>query len=121
MQDFGFLFWALDPELMLPGGEFPKQMTELVAKIKATPPGGMPSRAVEYGANVVIQPPYAAENARFQSESSTSAGFDHDGSKNHSGPPMPTCESRPLTGPRSGLSRYVNASAPATGGTIVGR
>ena len=37
MQDFGFLFWALDPELMLPGGEFPKQMAELVAKIKATP------------------------------------------------------------------------------------
>ena len=39
------------------------------------------------------------------SESSTSAGFDHDGSKNHSGPPMPTCASAPLTGPRSGFSR----------------
>lgn len=37
VQDYGFLFWALDPNLMLPGGEFPKQMAELVAKIKATP------------------------------------------------------------------------------------
>ncbi|HEX2825557.1 MAG TPA: Ldh family oxidoreductase [Burkholderiales bacterium] len=37
VQDFGFFFWALDPNLMLPGGDFPKQMAELVAKIKATP------------------------------------------------------------------------------------
>jgi LDH2 family malate/lactate/ureidoglycolate dehydrogenase len=37
VQDFGFLFWALDPDLMLPGGDFPKQLAELVAKIKATP------------------------------------------------------------------------------------
>jgi LDH2 family malate/lactate/ureidoglycolate dehydrogenase len=37
VQDYGFLFWAIDPELMLPGGEFPQQMTELVSRIKATP------------------------------------------------------------------------------------
>ena len=37
VQDYGFLFWVLDPKLMLPGGEFPRQMAELVAKIKATP------------------------------------------------------------------------------------
>lgn len=37
VQDYGFLFWVLDPKLMLPGGEFPAQMAELIAKIKATP------------------------------------------------------------------------------------
>ena len=37
IADYGFLFWALDPKLMLPGGEFPAQMAELVQKIKATP------------------------------------------------------------------------------------
>ena len=37
VQDYGFLFLVLDPKLMLPGGEFSAQMTELVAKIKATP------------------------------------------------------------------------------------
>ncbi len=37
VQDYGFLFWVLDPKLMLPGGEFPAQMAELVQKIKATP------------------------------------------------------------------------------------
>jgi LDH2 family malate/lactate/ureidoglycolate dehydrogenase len=37
VQDFGFFFWALDPNLMLPGGDFAKQMAELVARIKATP------------------------------------------------------------------------------------
>jgi LDH2 family malate/lactate/ureidoglycolate dehydrogenase len=37
VQDYGFLFWALDPELMLPGGTFKPQMSELVRKIKATP------------------------------------------------------------------------------------
>jgi LDH2 family malate/lactate/ureidoglycolate dehydrogenase len=36
-QDYGFLFLVLDPKLMLPGGEFPEQMAELVASIKATP------------------------------------------------------------------------------------
>lgn len=37
VQDYGFLFFVIDPKLMLPGGEFPAQMAELVAKIKATP------------------------------------------------------------------------------------
>jgi len=37
VQDYGFLFWALDPDVMLPGGEFRKQMSELVRRIKATP------------------------------------------------------------------------------------
>ena len=37
VQDYGFLFWAIDPDIMLPGGDFRHQMTELVAKIKATP------------------------------------------------------------------------------------
>ena len=37
VQDFGFLFWVMKPELMLPGGEFEAHMAELVHKIKATP------------------------------------------------------------------------------------
>lgn len=37
VQDYGFLFFVIDPKLMLPGGEFPAQMAELVEKIKATP------------------------------------------------------------------------------------
>jgi LDH2 family malate/lactate/ureidoglycolate dehydrogenase len=37
VQDYGFLFWALDPDIMLPGGEFKTQMSELVRRIKATP------------------------------------------------------------------------------------
>lgn len=37
VQDYGFLFWVLDPKLMLPGGEFKTQMAELVQNIKATP------------------------------------------------------------------------------------
>jgi LDH2 family malate/lactate/ureidoglycolate dehydrogenase len=37
VQDYGFLFWALDPKIMLPGADFEQQMAELVAKIKATP------------------------------------------------------------------------------------
>jgi len=36
-QDYGFLFLALDPKLMLPGGDFEANMTDLVEKIKATP------------------------------------------------------------------------------------
>ena len=36
VQDYGFLLFALDPRLMLPGGEFPDQMAELVTKVKAT-------------------------------------------------------------------------------------
>lgn len=37
VQDFGFLFWVFNPELMSPGGDFGEQMSELVDKIKATP------------------------------------------------------------------------------------
>ena len=35
--DYGFLFIAIDPEIMLPGGGFVTQMAEMVARIKATP------------------------------------------------------------------------------------
>jgi LDH2 family malate/lactate/ureidoglycolate dehydrogenase len=37
VQDYGFLFWAIDPDVMLPGGAFRSQMSELVRRIKATP------------------------------------------------------------------------------------
>ena len=37
VRDYGFLFWALDPDIMLPGGEFRTQMSEYVRQIKATP------------------------------------------------------------------------------------
>ena len=37
VQDYGFLLFVLDPKIMLPGGEFPGQMAELVTAIKATP------------------------------------------------------------------------------------
>ena len=37
VQDFGFLFWVVKPEIMLPGGDFAAQMSGLVQKIKATP------------------------------------------------------------------------------------
>lgn len=37
VQDYGFLFWVIDPEVMLPGGDFKAQMSELARKIKATP------------------------------------------------------------------------------------
>ncbi|HKU70825.1 MAG TPA: Ldh family oxidoreductase [Burkholderiales bacterium] len=37
VRDYGFLFWALDPNIMLPGGEFKSQMSEYVRQIKATP------------------------------------------------------------------------------------
>ena len=37
MRDYGFLFWAVDPDVMLPGGEFKRQMAEYVRQIKATP------------------------------------------------------------------------------------
>ena len=37
MRDYGFLFWAVDPDVMLPGGEFKRQMSEYVRQIKATP------------------------------------------------------------------------------------
>ncbi len=37
VRDYGFLFWAVDPDAMLPGGEFKSQMSEFVRQIKATP------------------------------------------------------------------------------------
>jgi LDH2 family malate/lactate/ureidoglycolate dehydrogenase len=37
VQDYGFLFIAIDPDMLLPAGEFPAQMAEFVARIKATP------------------------------------------------------------------------------------
>ena len=37
VQDYGFLFIAIDPAVMLPDGDFEAQMAELVARIKATP------------------------------------------------------------------------------------
>lgn len=37
VQDYGFLFWVVDPDAMLPGGDFKRRMSELVSKIKATP------------------------------------------------------------------------------------
>ncbi len=37
VQDYGFLLFVINPDLMLPGGEFPQQMADLVESIKATP------------------------------------------------------------------------------------
>jgi LDH2 family malate/lactate/ureidoglycolate dehydrogenase len=37
VRDYGFLFWAVDPAVMLPGGEFKHQMSEYVRQLKATP------------------------------------------------------------------------------------
>jgi LDH2 family malate/lactate/ureidoglycolate dehydrogenase len=37
VQDYGFLFWAVDPKIMLPGGDFEAYMGELVRRIKETP------------------------------------------------------------------------------------
>jgi LDH2 family malate/lactate/ureidoglycolate dehydrogenase len=37
VQDYGFLFIAIDPAVMLPEGDFPAQLAELVARVKATP------------------------------------------------------------------------------------
>lgn len=35
--DYGFYFIALDPKIMLPGGDFARQMSDLVRAVKATP------------------------------------------------------------------------------------
>jgi len=35
--DYGFFFIALDPDILLPAGDFPRQMSEFVQAIKATP------------------------------------------------------------------------------------
>ena len=37
MRDYAFFFWVVDPEIMLPGGEFPQRMAEYVQQIKDTP------------------------------------------------------------------------------------
>ncbi len=37
VRDYGFLFWVVDPDVMLPAGEFKRQMSEYVREIKATP------------------------------------------------------------------------------------
>jgi LDH2 family malate/lactate/ureidoglycolate dehydrogenase len=37
VRDYGFLFWVVNPDVMLPGGEFKSQMSEYVRQIKATP------------------------------------------------------------------------------------
>lgn len=37
VQDYGFLFIAIDPAVMLPDGDFETQFSELIARIKATP------------------------------------------------------------------------------------
>ncbi len=35
-QDYGFLFLVLDPKMMLPGGDFQAQMSDLIHQIKST-------------------------------------------------------------------------------------
>ncbi len=37
VQDYGLLFWAVNPAAMLPGGDYERQMSALVRKIKTTP------------------------------------------------------------------------------------
>jgi LDH2 family malate/lactate/ureidoglycolate dehydrogenase len=37
VRDYGFLFWVLDPEVMLPGGQFTSQMSEYVRQIREAP------------------------------------------------------------------------------------
>jgi LDH2 family malate/lactate/ureidoglycolate dehydrogenase len=37
VQDFAFLFWVIDPKIMLPGADFAQLMSDLVRSIKATP------------------------------------------------------------------------------------
>ncbi len=37
VQDYGFLFWVLNPEIMLPAGDFQERLDELIEKVKATP------------------------------------------------------------------------------------
>ena len=35
--DYGFLFWAINPEIMLPGNDFKKRMSQYVREMKALP------------------------------------------------------------------------------------
>ncbi len=37
VRDYGFLFFAIRPEILIPGGEFPRLMSEYVREVKATP------------------------------------------------------------------------------------
>ena len=37
VRDYAFLFWAVDPRVMLPGGDFAGQMSRYVRELKATP------------------------------------------------------------------------------------
>jgi LDH2 family malate/lactate/ureidoglycolate dehydrogenase len=37
VQDFGFLFWVIKPEVMMPDGDFAAQMSALIDRIQATP------------------------------------------------------------------------------------
>jgi LDH2 family malate/lactate/ureidoglycolate dehydrogenase len=37
VRDYGFLFWVVDPDVMLPAGDFKRQMSEYVRQLKATP------------------------------------------------------------------------------------
>jgi LDH2 family malate/lactate/ureidoglycolate dehydrogenase len=37
VQDYGFLFWVVNPDMMLPRRDFAARMAELVEKMKATP------------------------------------------------------------------------------------
>ena len=40
VRDYGFLFWAVNPEIMLPGNDFKERMSQYVREIK-----GLPKRA----------------------------------------------------------------------------
>ena len=37
VRDYGFLFWVVDPKVMLPGTDFRQQMSEMVRQIKSMP------------------------------------------------------------------------------------
>jgi LDH2 family malate/lactate/ureidoglycolate dehydrogenase len=37
VRGYAFFFWIVDPEIMLPGGKFPKRMAEYVQPVKGMP------------------------------------------------------------------------------------
>ena len=37
VRDYGFLFWAVNPEIMLPGNDFKQRMSQYVSEMKALP------------------------------------------------------------------------------------
>ena len=37
VRDYGFLFWAVNPEIMLPGNDFKQHMSQYVREMKALP------------------------------------------------------------------------------------